>query len=445
MNTRTRLLILLFVSLSFSTQLAAAVIDEMIVTSNKRGAFNAQDLAQAVYGFDGDSMDRKRQINFDEFAPVVPGLSFQDLGPGDKEYIIRGINGNGPSVVGVYFDEYVISANDQQDGGGKNAPIVMVDLERVEVLNGPQGTLYGANSMAGNIRFIPRKASTEAMDGYVSTDFSGTENGGFNYLIDGAVNIPMGDKFAARLVGWREDNDGWIDQPRLQTGADTFGNASDINTVETNGGRLLLTWNPTDNLSIDGLYLIQRMEVGGSSRFSAKGIPVWTQISQPIQDLIDSTVAADPTAENVSYAPIPGLADFTPNDDFQNTDITVNTRDDDVDLFGATANLGYDWGTFTVLGSYYKHEILYKFDSTPILSSFGVGVPGVTVQPQTYETTTAEARFASSFDGFFNFVGGVYYQKDENEFDVNVTTTDNQGNSVPRVELNSNDFFVGTN
>jgi outer membrane receptor protein involved in Fe transport len=441
MNTRTvRLLILLFVSLSFSTQLAAAVIEEMIVTSNKRGAFDAQDLAQAVYGFDGDSMDRKRQVNFEDFAPVVPGLSFQDLGPGDKEYIIRGINGNGPSVVGVYFDEYVISANDQQDGGGKNAPIVLVDLERVEVLNGPQGTLYGANSMAGNIRFIPRKPSTDAMDAYVNTDVSGTENGGFNYLLDGAINIPMGDKFAARLVGWRTDNEGWIDQPRLQTGADTFdGNASGINDEETNGGRIMVLWEPTDHLSIDALYLIQRMEIGGSSRFSAQGQPVWTDISQPIQDLID---IQDPD-DQVTYATIPGLPALTPSDDFQNTDITVNTRDDDVDLFGATANLGYDWGTFTLLGSYYKHEILFKFDSTPVLAFNGVGVPGVTVQPQSYETTTAEARFASSFDGFFNFVGGVYYQKDENDFEVNVTTTDNRGNSVPWDELNANDFFAG--
>lgn len=441
MNTRTvRLLILLFLSLFFSSQLAAAVIDEMIVTSNKRGEFDVQNMGQAVYGFDGDALDRKRQVDFDEFAVAVPGLSFQDLGPGDKEYIIRGINGNGPSVVGSYFDEYVISANDQQDGGGKNAPIKLVDLERVEVLNGPQGTLYGANSMAGNIRFIPRKPDTEGFDAYVNTDVSGTEDGGFNYILDGAVNLPAGETFAARLVGWRADNEGWIDQPRLQTGAETFdGNASGINDEETNGGRIMLLWKPTDNFSIDALYLIQRMEVGGSSRFSATGVPVWTQFSPEIDDFIQS----QPPGDQVAYAPIPGLPALTPTSDFQNTDITVNTRDDDVDLFGATANLGFDFGTFTLLGSYYKHEILYKVDSTPILAFNGVGVPGITVMPQTYETSTVEARFASSFDGFFNFVGGVYYQKDENDFDVNVTTTDNQGNSVPWDELNANDFFTG--
>src|SRR5690606_20499433 len=126
-------------------------------------------------------------------------------------------------------DEYVITANDQQDGGGKNAPIKMIDLERVEVLNGPQGTLYGANSMAGNIKFIPRKPDTEAFDAFVDTDFSGTEEGGFNYSISGAVNVPIiQDVLALRFVGWRTDSDGWIDQPRLENGVGSYtGNAKD--------------------------------------------------------------------------------------------------------------------------------------------------------------------------------------------------------------------------
>ncbi len=440
MDIRTsRLLLLSFVSLFFSAQLVAATLEEMIVTANKRGEADVQSLAQAVYGFDGKDMDKKRQIDFDEFAPAVPGLSFQDLGPGDKEYIIRGINGNGPSVVGTYFGEYVISANDQQDGGGKNAPIKMVDMERVEVLNGPQGTLYGSNSMAGNIRFIPRSPDMEAFDTYIDTDFSGTENGGFNYLLNGAVNLPVGDTFAVRLVGWREDNDGWIDQPRRQTGATTFAKKSGINDVQANGGRIMLLWKPLDNLTFDALYLGQRMDVGGSSRFTAKGTPAWTDISPAIA-AFNATL---PPADQVSYTPIPGLPSLTPSSDFQNTDITVNDRDDDIDLFGGTATLDAGFGTFTVLGSYYKHDIVFKFDSTPILAFFGVGTPGVTVQPQTYETSTIEARFASSFDGPFNFVSGFYYQKDKNDFDVNVVTTDNMGNSVPWDELNSNDFFGG--
>jgi iron complex outermembrane receptor protein len=102
-----------------------------------------------------------------------------------------------------------------------------------------------------------------------------------------------------------------------------------------------------------------------------------------------------------------------------------------------------DYGTFSVASSYYEHEIGSVFDSTPILAFFGVPNAGVTTQPQTYETTMFEARFASNYDGALNFVAGVYYQEDENEFESLVTSTDGRGNGVPWNELNSNDFFAG--
>ncbi len=204
---------------AWQLQIQAAVIEEVVVTATKRGDQNIQSIAGGINALSGDDLEDRGILDFEGFAGSIPGLQFQDLGPGDKEYIIRGINGNGPAVVGAYFDEYVITANDQQDGGGKTAPIKLVDLERVEVLNGPQGTLYGANSMAGNIKFIPRKPDAEAFDAYLDTDFSSTKEGGFNYTFSGAVNIPLIENvLAMRIVGIRTDNDGWIDQPRLQTG-----------------------------------------------------------------------------------------------------------------------------------------------------------------------------------------------------------------------------------
>ena len=112
-------------------------------------------------------------------------------------------------------------------------------------------------------------------------------------------------------------------------------------------------------------------------------------------------------------------------------------------LIGGTLQYRADFGTFSLASSYFEHEIDFVFDSTPILSFFGVPVAGVTVQPQSYETTMFEARFASDYDGMFNFVAGVYYQEDENDFEVNVVSTDGRGNPQPWNELNSNDFFGG--
>ncbi len=411
---------------------AENMLEEVIVTSTKRGEFNVQSLAEAIHAIDSASMRAKNQIDFEDIAGSVPGLQFQDLGPGDKEYIIRGINGNGPAVVGAYFDEYVITASDQQDGGGKNAPIKLVDLERVEVLNGPQGTLYGANSMAGNIRFISKKADSSEFDAFVSGDFSDTDEGGSNYTVTGMVNLPIAENvLAARLVGWYTDNDGWIDQPRREIAPEQYGRNDDINSEETQGIRLGVRWTPNDRWLFDGLAMYQEMDIGGSSRFTAKGSPVWTEQSEAIAEF------------GMPFTPLPGLPLGTPGNDFINTDVTANNRDDDVTLFGATLQYSADYGTFSLASSYYKHEIDFVFDSTPILSFFEVPATGVTVQPQTYETTMIEARFASDYDGLFNFVGGLYYQKDENDFEVHVVSTDGRGNPMPWDELNSNDFFGG--
>lgn len=417
-------------------QVRAAGIEEIVVTATKRGETDIQSIAGGINAISGDDLEAKGIKDFEDFAGSVPGLNFQDLGPGDKEYIIRGINGNGPSVVGAYFDEYVITAVDQQDGGGKNAPIKMVDMERVEVLNGPQGTLYGANSMAGNIRFIPRKPKTDAFDAHVDTEFGGTEDGGFNYTVSGAVNLPLiKDQLALRLVGYRTDNDGWIDQPRLQTGPTTFdGNAKNINTETTDGGRVMLRWTPNDRLTVDALYLRQKLDTGGSPRFTAKGVPAWPDEPAAIANL----------PGNPGFVAIPGLPSITPTRDYINTDITRNPRADDVELFGTTMSYAFDVGTATISASHYEHFINFVFDSTPVLAFFGVPIPGITVQPQTYRTDMVEARFASKLDGPLNFVTGLYYQHDHNKYEVQVPTTDGMGNPPPGAwnPLNSNDALL---
>jgi len=416
-------------------QAEEAIIEEILVTASKRGAQNAQDLAAAVFATTGESLEAKGIVNFEDFAGAVPGLNFQDLGPGDKEYIIRGINGNGPAVVGAYFDEFVITATDAQDGGGKNAPIKFIDMDRIEVLNGPQGTLYGANSMAGNIRFIPRKPDSTKLDGFVDLNYSDTRGGSDNYELSAAINIPViEDVLAVRLVGWTTDNSGWIDQPRLERtvgGVTSFdGNAKGINSEDVDGGRIMIRWEPTETTTVDLMYLVQDMDVGGSSRYTDKGVPAWP----------DQT--AEIAALGGGFAPLSGLPSLTPDDDFVNTDVSVNKRVDDVKLFGLTLQQEFDIGSVVFSAGFYEHEIDFTFDSTPILLFFGVPIPGVTNQPQETEITMFEGRFISDLSGPFNFVTGLYYQKEESEFNVHVTTTDGNGNLQPWNELDSNDALV---
>jgi iron complex outermembrane recepter protein len=414
-----------------------AALEEVVVTATKRGETDVQKTAESIYAVGGADLSLKRETTFEAFAGSVPGLQFQNLGPGDSEYIIRGINGSGPSVVGAYLDEYVITASDQQDGGGKNAPIQLVDVERVEVLNGPQGTLYGSNSMAGNIRFITRKPDATAFDAYGEADWSSIEDGGDGYGISAVINAPLvRDKLALRLVGYREDRDGWIDQTRLErtTGGSTVfnGRAEDINSTEITGGRLSVRWTPFDALIVDALYVKQNLDSDGSPRFTSKGVPAYPDQPPEIASL----------PGNTGFTPLPGLGSFTPGRDFINTDITNSPRQDDFDLFGATARYDTGVGNVSLALSQYEHDIDFTFDSTPILLFFGVPIPGVTQQPQEYKTQMAELRFASDFDSPVNFVTGAYYQKDENEFSVHVVTTDGNGRPMPFNPLNADDALL---
>jgi iron complex outermembrane receptor protein len=412
---------------------AADALEEVVVTATKRGETDVQKTAESVYAVSGADLTLKRETTFEAFAGSVPGLQFQHLGPGDSEYIIRGINGSGPSVVGAYLDEYVITASDQQDGGGKNAPIQLVDVERIEVLNGPQGTLYGSNSMAGNIRFITNKPDASKFDANGEFDWSTIEDGGDGFGLSAMVNVPVvADKFALRFVGYREDRDGWIDQVRLENGAVFNAVSEDINTTEITGGRLSARWTPSDALSLDVMYVTQDLDSDGSPRFTGKGVPAYPDQPPEIASL----------PGNTGFAPLPGLESFTPDRDFLNTDITRSPRQDDFDLLGATLRFDTGIGGISLAASSYKHEIDFAFDSTPILLFFGVPIAGVTQQPQEYTNKMAELRFASDFDSPFNFVTGAYYQKDDNEFNVHVVTTDGSGGPMPFNALNSDDALL---
>ena len=248
------------------TPIHAQILEEVVVTARKKDE-SSFEIPINITAIGGDQLERLKARDFVDFAGSVPGLQFQDLGPGDKEYIIRGVNAKGPSTVGFYYDEAVVTASNQEDGGGRNVDIKLIDMNRIEVLNGPQGTLYGANSMAGTIKFIPNKPDLETFSSFLEADVSTTEEGGENYAVNGMVNIPLGGSVGLRIVGWQFDNSGYIDQPRVFTGP-----RNNINDESTSGGRVMLRIQPNDRLTLDVSYFAQHTEVGGSPRYTPEGV-----------------------------------------------------------------------------------------------------------------------------------------------------------------------------
>jgi len=387
-----------------------AGLDEIVVTATKRGAQSINDVPIAIQAITGEDLERSGAVEFVDYANRVPGLSYQDLGPGDKKYVIRGVNSTGAATVGSYYDEAIISADNRNDGGGRNADIRLFDIERIEVLKGPQGTLYGASSMSGTIRIITNKPDASQFEGYITSEISETNEGGTNYNLNGAVNVPIiKDKLAARAVGWRVDNSGYIDSVRIPSGP-----IENINNDETEGARVSLQFTPTNDLTLTAIATTQTTHSDGSSRFTPEGTPSFTDGG--------------------------GLFPSIPGGDLINTDLTLSPYDEDLQIYSLTGEYDFAGGNIVATTNLFNRDIDFAFDSSPILFFFGVPIPAVTLQPQAREIWSSELRYNSKFDGPFNFVAGGFYSRENSDFEVQVIRANEDGEpNGPFSRLNSDD------
>src|SRR5450432_245583 len=189
-----------------------AVLEEITVTAQKRSE-NLQDVPLSIQAFGTARLEELRINNFDDYAKYLPSVSFQKVGsPSFEHTYMRGVSSGGdgnhsgsqPSV-GMYLDEQPITTID----GNLNMHIY--DIERVESLAGPQGTLYGASSQAGTIRIISNKPDPAEFKAGYDLDVNKVSHGGTGYGIEAYVNLPLTSTAAIRLVGWDQHDAGYID------------------------------------------------------------------------------------------------------------------------------------------------------------------------------------------------------------------------------------------
>jgi iron complex outermembrane receptor protein len=384
-----------------TTTAEASGVAEVVVTANKMSSQKVLDVPGAIQALSGDALQKAGTIGFLDIATKIPGLSVQDLGPGDRKYVIRGINSTGESTAGVYYDEAVISGSNANDGGGFESDIRLYDLDHVEVLRGPQGTLYGASSMSGTIRFITKKPSLTDFGGYINAEASDTSHGSGNYNGNGEINIPLIDgKAAIRVVGWDVSDSGYINQIRV--GAGTTSPVSElkgVNNDDVQGGRISFRAEPIDNLTIDASITDQYERSNGSSRYTPAGVTAFD---------------------------IPGTA-ITKGCDLCNTDVTRSPSTDNLQVYSLTVAYKMEYGTLTGTTNQYNRKIDFNYDSTPILVSFDVPVPAESIEPQQRDVNSSEIRYASNFDFPVNFVAGVFRQYETNDLIVNVIATNGLG------------------
>jgi len=386
-------------------------LQEIIVTANKLNAAKVLDVPASIQAISGDSLQQVGAAGIMSIAGEIPGLSIQDLGPGDKKYVIRGINSTGASTTGVYYGEAVISGSNADDGGGFETDIRLYDMDRVEVLRGPQGTLYGASSMSGTIRFIPRAPDLNNLGGYLTMEGSETSHGSGNYNFNGAVNLPIIDGvLSLRVVGWKLYDSGYVNQIRVGTGVfrqvgnqqvevPAVGFLKGVNDDDVGGGRAILRYQPFEDLTIDANYTSQTESSNGSSRWTPPGVTAFN--GGPI-------------------APVQGC-------DLCNTDVTQSPWTDNLKVFGLTINYKTPYGTVTGTTNQFNRTADFNFDSTPILVSFDVPIPAETLEPRTRKVNSSEIRYASQLDFPVNFVVGGYREHETQHLAVEVITTNGLG------------------
>src|SRR5450432_235074 len=230
----------------------------IIVTAEKRSE-PLKEVPMSVTALSGDSLDALQARDFSDYAALVPGLSITSSQPGLTRLTLRGQNSGGVgSTVAVYMDESPFgSSNALLNGSIITGDFDTWDLKRIEVLRGPQGTLYGANSEGGLLKFVSTAPVLGKFSGEAEATGEGVSDGGNGGAIRGVVNLPMGDKLALRVSGYDQDVAGYIDDPSL--------GKKDVNDGHKGGGRATLLWAPTDDLSIHLTATSQQSKYNGTN------------------------------------------------------------------------------------------------------------------------------------------------------------------------------------
>jgi len=257
---------------------------EIVVTATKRST-TLQETPISITATSGDELIQHGVPDISSLASAVPGVSIQSVGPGRTNFNIRGLSDTGGAspTVGFYLDDIPITPSTSAISAASKSEISpdLYDLERVEVLRGPQGTLYGAGSEGGTIRLLTNQPKLDAFEASGQSILGGTEGGGLNYAQHGMVNLPLIDQvLALRMVLTEKYDSGYIDRivispypaytdNNTQRGdvanAPVLRKYSDVNYAQTQGARVVLLWEPSSDLTITPTIFLQRINQGGQN------------------------------------------------------------------------------------------------------------------------------------------------------------------------------------
>lgn len=383
----------------------------IIITAQKR-AEPILKIPQSVTVVGGETLERQNARSFEDYLSQVPGLSLEQPTPGVSRLVLRGVNTGGvSSTVAVYVDETPFgSSTGLVNGAILAGDIDTFDLSRIEVLRGPQGTLYGASSLGGVLKFVTNEPKFGAFDLRARSGVEFVDGGGTGFNLNGMVNVPLGDVAAFRGSLFYRKDAGWIDaRPDfLFLGLPTL-SGKNINESTVWGGRGSLLIKPTDKLTL-------RL----------------TAMTQDIKSDAPSYVEVDPD----TLKPIDG--------EFKQTVFTREPNELKYRVYNGTAE--YDFGFATLLSSTSFNKEDQTF-STDVTSTFGTAfnfffgplnpnVPGFPPpitdkvlggsedQQTNLKKFTQEFRLTSPSNDRFEWLLGTYYTHEDGLIDQSIFATD---------------------
>ena len=363
-------------------------LDEVVVTAQRRSE-NIQNVPITVQALTAETLDNLKATTIDEFVKFLPNVQVASLGPTHGNFAIRGLSlgqavlqgggtvGQWPTV-GLYLDDQAVQIP------GRNLDVFAADLERIEVLEGPQGTLFGAGAQAGVVRYITNKPKQGVTESYFRAGYSNTAGGDDSSSLQGVLNLPLSDRIAARLVAYNDARGGYIDNvPSTFTRRST-----DLSFASLTGGRV-----PTDSVVIDNFKIARDnfnpvTYKGARLGLSFDANDDWNVLLvQSFQDIDSSGVfysmpfgsdCSDPKRESTCTRGGPGNApvrgkplndyevtlfnDSITRDKFVNTALTVTGKVGELDLVYSGSRLKRDnfiQGDYTnyargLYGAYYQ-------------------------------------------------------------------------------------------
>jgi len=461
---------------------AAAQVEVIQVTATKREE-SAQSIPVAVSAIDSSDLEELRVDNFDDYLLQLPGVTAGGSGPGQNTIYIRGVASTTPNLtvagvaglapnVAFYLDEQPLAQP------GRNLDVYAVDLERVEVLPGPQGTLFGASSQAGTVRLITNKPVMGEFEAFANAGFSFTENGEPSTSANFIINLPVTDRLAVRGVVYNDNQGGYIDNVRgrrdasesarfrsagaprangvpvsptragFQAGADL----SDVTFLDaTNAGLVEEDFNDT---TYSGLRLSARYDVNAD----------WTIDLSYARQTLDSEGVFFSDPELDEELAIQRYEEDELSDEFDNIAWTVTGQAGPLELVytGAftdrTTEQQVDYSDYLFVGQYLPY---YICDTSVVYPSYtGNSAPTGVCQPPNLqvdsrtetEVFTQELRFNTPQENRLRATAGVFYSDlelaERNDFlyfgSVNVRGADGVTTGfVPNFNLTNGDATPG--